>query len=75
MGIQPTGNLVFDAAVLRAELTRQTAQSGSPTQAVARAADLAWYNAVIAAAAASNGAVTVPNEVASLAAIIATGNP
>jgi hypothetical protein len=75
MGISPTGNRAFDAAALLAEQIRQTAQAGSPTQAQARAADLAWFNAVIAAAAASGGAITVPNEVASLAAIIATGNP
>jgi hypothetical protein len=75
MGIQPTGNRAFDAAAQLAEQIRQTAQAGSPTQAQARAADLAWFNAVIAAANASGGAVTVPNELASLAAIISTGNP
>jgi hypothetical protein len=75
MGIQPTGNRTFDQAVMLAEQIRQVAQAGHPTQAQARAADLAWYNAIITAAAASGGAVTVPNEVASLAAITSTGNP
>jgi hypothetical protein len=75
MGISPTGNLAFDTAALRAEGIRQTAQAGSPTQAQARAADVAWFNAIIAAAAASGGAVTVPNELAALSAIVATGNP
>jgi hypothetical protein len=75
MGIQPTGNRAFDAAAQLAERTRQAAQAGNPTQAQARAADLAWFNAVIAAAAASGGVITVPNEIASLAAINRTGNP
>jgi hypothetical protein len=75
MGIQPTGNRVFDAAAQLAEQIRQTAQAGKPTQAQARAADLAYLNSLIAAANASGGAVVVPNEIASLAAIIATGNP
>jgi hypothetical protein len=75
MGIQLTGNRAFDSSMMIAERTRQAAQAGNPTQAQARAADLAWLNAVIAAANASGGAVTVPNELASLAAIIATGNP
>jgi hypothetical protein len=75
MGVQPTGNLAFDTAVMLAERTRQVAMVGNPTQAQARAADLAWLNAVIAAAAASGGAVTVPNELAALAAIVTTGNP
>jgi hypothetical protein len=75
MGIQPTGNRAFDAAAQLAEQIRQTAQAGNPTQAQARAANVAWFNAIIAAANASNGVITVPNEIASLAAIIATGNP
>jgi hypothetical protein len=75
MGIQPTGNRTFDAAIMLAERARQAAQAGNPTQAQVRAADLAWFNAVIAAANASGGAVVVPNEIASLAAINATGNP
>jgi hypothetical protein len=75
MGIQATGNPAFDTAVLLAEQTRQLAQSGSPTQAQVRAADLAWFAAVTAAATASGGAVTVPNEVAAVSAISRTGNP
>jgi hypothetical protein len=75
MGIQPTGNRAFDAAAQLAEQIRQTAQAGKPTQAQARAADLVWLNSIIAAAAASGGAVTVPNELAALSAIVATGNP
>jgi hypothetical protein len=75
MGIQATGNRFFDVAVMLAEQIRQAAQAGSPTQAQARTADLAWFNAVIAAANASGGAVTVPNEMAALSAINRTGNP
>jgi hypothetical protein len=75
MGIQPTGNRTFDTAALLAEQIRQAAQAGHPTQAQARAADLVWYAAIITAANASGGAVVVPNEIASLAAINRTGNP
>jgi hypothetical protein len=75
MGIQLTGNSTFDSAVLLAERTRQTAQAGSATQAQVRAADLAWFAAVTAAATASGGAVTVPNELAAVSAINSTGNP
>jgi preprotein translocase subunit SecD len=75
MGISSTGNLAFDAAVLLAERIRQTAQAGSPTQAQVRAADVAWFAAVTAAATASGGAVVVPNEIAAVAAINRTGNP
>jgi hypothetical protein len=56
MGIQPTGNRTFDAAAQRAQQIWQAAQAGKPTQAQARAADLAWVNAIIAAANASGGA-------------------
>jgi hypothetical protein len=75
VGIQPTGNQAFDAAVRLAEQVRQTVQAGSPSQAQVRAADLAWFAAVTAAATASGGAVTVPNELAAVAAINRTGNP
>ena len=75
MGLQATGNQVFDSAAQLAEQIRQTAQAGSPTQAQVRAADLAWFAAITAAATASGGAVTVPNEVAAISAINRTGNP
>jgi hypothetical protein len=75
MGISLTGNQAFDVAALLAEQIRQTAQAGSPSQAQARAADLAWFAAITAAATASGGAVTAPNEVAAVSAINRTGNP
>jgi hypothetical protein len=75
MAIQPTGNQAFDSAVLLAEQGRQLAQSGSPSQAQVRAADLAWFAAVIAAATASGGVISVPNELAAVAAITRTRNP
>jgi hypothetical protein len=75
VGIQPTGNQAFDTAILLAEQIRQLAQAGSPSQAQVRAADLAWFAAITAAATASGGAVTVPNELAAVSAINRTGNP
>ena len=48
MSIIKTGHAVHDAACVNAELARQNAMSTATTTALVKAADIAFYRAVIA---------------------------
>ena len=49
-GIVKSGNTAHDTACLAAEVTRQNAVSGSPTQAIVNAAEITYHRAVISSA-------------------------
>jgi ferritin-like metal-binding protein YciE len=67
-GIVRSDNALHNANCLAAEVVRQSALSGSPTQAAVNAAEIAYYRSVIASARANNCGVE-----ASLSALIALG--
>jgi hypothetical protein len=67
-GLVKSGNVAHDNACLAAEVTRQNAVSGSPTQATYNAAEVAYHRAVVASAKANNCGVE-----ASLSALRALG--
>jgi hypothetical protein len=67
-GIVFSNNATHNANCLAAEVTRQSATAGSPTQAQVNAAEIAYHRAVIASAKANNCGVE-----ASLSALIALG--
>jgi hypothetical protein len=69
-GIVRSGVAAHDAACLAAEVTRQAAVSGSPTQATVTAAEIVYHRAVIASAKANNGGNGVE---ASLSALMTLG--
>jgi hypothetical protein len=54
-GIVQSGVAAHDAACLAAEVTRQSALGGSPTQAQVNSAEIAYHRAVIASCKAFNG--------------------
>lgn len=60
--ISPTGNAVFDAAVLAAERIYQNSMTGQPTQAAATAADITRLKAIVAAGLANGISVTTEQQ-------------
>jgi hypothetical protein len=54
-GIVKSGNTAHDAACLAAEVTRQNAVSGSPSQATVTAAEIQYHRSVVASAKANLG--------------------
>jgi hypothetical protein len=54
-GIVKSGVAAHDAACLAAEVTRQSATAGSPTQAQVNSAEIVYHRAVIASCKSNNG--------------------
>ena len=54
-GIVRSGVAAHDAACLAAEVVRQAAVAGSPTQATVNAAEITYHRAVIASCKSNNG--------------------
>jgi len=64
-----TGNLAHDNACAAAEITRQAAVAGTPTQAQVTAADVAFYRTCRASAIANNNGVQAAEFSAALKAL------